>query len=145
LISDSVIELKDGVWQNYDINSISSSSHFYYIPNHPNHSTTIFYKSSLPDLKIMYNLWKTDDKSMDPSNWPFPVEFKENEKVSELTFQPLHFIHVEPSRLKQCWPNCVLLLSIAPDFDNAKKTITNDTKFTLQDQDFKIMASNSFI
>ncbi len=78
LIQDAVIELKDGIWQNYNINSISTSSHFYYIPNHSNHSTTIFYKSSLPDLKIMYKLWKTDDKSMDPSTWPFPVEFKEN-------------------------------------------------------------------
>ncbi len=78
MITDAVIELKDGIWQNYDVNLASITSHFYYIPTHLNHSTTIFYKSTVADLKIMYSLWKTDDKTMDPSTWPFPLEFKEN-------------------------------------------------------------------
>jgi hypothetical protein len=77
-MEDSVIELKDGLWQNYNINLASISSHFYFIPNHQNHSTTIFYKSTIVDLKIMYNLWKTDTSNMDPTEWPFPSEFKEN-------------------------------------------------------------------
>jgi hypothetical protein len=143
LLSDAVVELKDGLWQNYNINLASISSHFYFIPNHQNHSTTIFYKSTVVDLKIMYSLWKTDYKSMDPSEWPFPMEFKENPKTSELTFKPLQFIHIEPARLKECWPNCVVLLSIVPDYAAAKKT--NASLSSYMNQDFKIMASNNYI
>lgn len=143
LVEESVIELKDGIWQNYDINSASISAHFYFIPNHQNHSTTIFYKSTVVDLRIMYNLWTTDFKTINPSTWPFPYEFKENEKASELTFKPLHFIHIEPARLKECWPNCVVLLSIAPDFKSASKA--NDSLTSFFGQDFKIMASNNYI
>lgn len=76
MINDAVIELKNGIWQNYNINLASITSHFYFIPSHRHHSTTIFYKSTVADIKIMYSLWKTDDKSMDPSTWPFPLEFK---------------------------------------------------------------------
>lgn len=67
MLDESVIELKDGIWQNYNINQASVTSHFYFIPNHQNHSTTIFYKSTVVDLKIMYNLWQTDNKNMNPS------------------------------------------------------------------------------
>jgi hypothetical protein len=73
IVKDAVVELKDGIWQNYNINLASITSHFYYIPTHKEHSTTIFYKSTVADLKIMYSLWKTDDVSMDPSDWPFPL------------------------------------------------------------------------
>lgn len=73
MLQNSIVELKDGIWQNYQTNLVTSSSHFYFLPKHQNHSTTIFYKSTLVDLKIMYALWKTDDKSIDISEWPFPV------------------------------------------------------------------------
>jgi hypothetical protein len=76
MMEDAIIELKDGVWQNYNINHLSVTSHFYFIPTHQDHSATIFYKSSFVDLKIMYSLWQTDDKSMSPALWPFPTEFK---------------------------------------------------------------------
>lgn len=143
VVQDSVIELKDGIWQNYNINLASITSHFYFLPNHQNHSTTIFYKSTVVDLKIMYSLWKTDDHTIDPSQWPFPFEFKENQNISELTFKPLHFIHIEPARLKDCWPNCVILLSIAPDFKAAQAA--NASLASYLEQDFKIMASNNYI
>jgi len=81
-MEESIIELKDGIWQSFDINTASITSHFYFIPNHPDHSATIFYKSTIVDLKIMYTLWKSDDKSIDPSEWPFPLEFKENKKAA---------------------------------------------------------------
>lgn len=60
LLQDAIIELKNGIWQNYNINKVSATTHFYFLPKHLDHSTTIFYKSTLVDLKIMYNLWKTD-------------------------------------------------------------------------------------
>lgn len=145
LVDDTVVELKDGVWQNYNINYVSATTHFYFIPNHAEHSTTIYYKSTLVDLKIMYNIWKTDHKNMNPANWPFPLEFKENQKLSELQFKPLHFIHIESAQLKECWPNCVVLLSIAPDTAKLKAKADSDKKKAYDNEDFKIMASNNFI
>lgn len=34
IVKDAVVELKDGIWQNYNINLASITSHFYYIPTH---------------------------------------------------------------------------------------------------------------
>jgi hypothetical protein len=45
--------------------------------------------------------------------------------------------------MKECWPNCVVLLSIAPDTKAAASS--NYTVTSYLDQDFKIMASNNFI
>lgn len=75
MIQDAIIELKDGVWQyfsNNDKNTIASSSHFYFLPKHQNKSVTLLYRSSFIDLRLAYVLWKTDDKSINPAEWPFP-------------------------------------------------------------------------
>ena len=92
---DSIIELKDGIWQGYSATEMSATSHFWFYPRNQNHSTTIFYKSTLVDLKINYKIWQTDDKSINPAEWPFPLEFKKN-NTPELGFKPLQFIHIEP-------------------------------------------------
>lgn len=34
MLKESVIELKDGIWQDYNINLASISAHFFYVPNH---------------------------------------------------------------------------------------------------------------
>ncbi len=73
IMENSVIELKDGIWQNYDINKAASSTHFYFLPKHQKHSIAIFYHSSLVDVKIVYRLWKSEDTSLDISEWPFPL------------------------------------------------------------------------
>ena len=49
------------------------TSHFFFLPKHPNKSVTILYKATLVDLKIMYSIWKTDDHSLSPAEWPFPA------------------------------------------------------------------------
>lgn len=74
LVEDSIIELKDGIWQSYRVNGPSTSSHFYFLPKHQNHSATIFYKPSVVDLRIVYNVWRSDDLSINLSEWPFPVD-----------------------------------------------------------------------
>jgi hypothetical protein len=60
LVKDSVIELKDGLWQTYAINTIAKSSHFYFLPQTKNISINILYKSSLVDVGISYTIWKSD-------------------------------------------------------------------------------------
>lgn len=72
MVQDAVIELKDGIWQTYDVNEASSSAHFYFLPKHDKHSITIFYHSPSVELKLGYTLWKSDDTSIDITSWPFP-------------------------------------------------------------------------
>ena len=75
--SNSIIELKDGIWQSYAVTDVTTSSHFYFLPKHLNHSATIFYKPSVIDLRVLYSVWKSDDLSIDVSQWPFPVTLRE--------------------------------------------------------------------
>ena len=67
MIKDSVIELKDGVWNSFKETEITKTSHFYFMPKHLNKSVTILYKADMVDLKVMYTIWKTDDTSISPS------------------------------------------------------------------------------
>lgn len=72
-MENAIIELKDGIWQNYGVNAASTKSHFYFWPKNPNQSIIIFYKSSLIDIHMLYRLWKCDHESIDISQWPFPL------------------------------------------------------------------------
>ena len=75
MVRDVVVELKDGIWQTYDINEASSTAHFYFLPKHQKHSISIFYHSYNVNLRISYTLWKSDDTSIAMSKWPFPNNF----------------------------------------------------------------------
>lgn len=113
MVEEATVELKDGIWQSYAVNEAVVGSHFYFLPKHPNHSATIFYQPSSVDLKIFYTVWTADDLSVDVGEWPFPETFKEHEK--RLEFKPLQYIHIQPEKLKTCWPNCVILMSLLVD------------------------------
>jgi hypothetical protein len=88
----------------------------------------------------MYTLWKSDDKSINPSEWPFPFEYK-GEAKSSLLYTPTKFIHIDSEVIKSCWPNCVLLISTFKD-EKSLKSIYNNF---LQESQFKIMATSNFI
>jgi hypothetical protein len=142
LIKDSIIELSDGIWNSYHVNEIAKTSHFYFFPKHQNKSVTILYRSEVVDLKIMYNIWKTDDQSINPANWPFPTKWTEEAKSPhQLYYRPTQFIHIDTHILKKCWPNCVILISTVED-DSFLKNRYNSY---LQNSLFKIMASNNYI
>lgn len=55
----SVIELKDGLWQTFALNSVASSSHFYFFPQHKDKDVTIIYKNSDTDLRIIYRVYNS--------------------------------------------------------------------------------------
>jgi hypothetical protein len=141
LIKDSIIELKDGIWNTYPINNIAKTNHFYFLPKHANKSLTIQYKSDFVDLKLMYSLWKTDDKSINPSEWPFPYKPPNSTNSVPLFYRPTQFVHIDSQILKQCWPNCVLLISTLEDDKSLKNTFNS----YLQDSLFRIMVSNNDI
>lgn len=71
-MKESVVELKDGIWETFAINTIAESTHFYFFPKLVNQSVSIMYKSDIFDIQLSYNLWKSDQKGINPAEWPFP-------------------------------------------------------------------------
>lgn len=67
------------------------------------------------DLKVMYTIWKTNDQGFSPDEWPFPTDAKKEENKDRLQQSPTKFIHIDSNHLKDCWPNCVILISIFKD------------------------------
>lgn len=66
IVKDSVIELKDGLWQSYAINEIAQTAHFYFVPRNLKKSISIVYRSNIVDLGIVFSIWKTDEKNVNP-------------------------------------------------------------------------------
>ena len=146
MVQDAVIELKDGIWQNYDVNEASSTAHFYFLPKHDKHSITIFYHSPSVELKLGYTLWKSDDTSIDITTWPFPQHFNSSDpSPKNMQNRPIRFIHIEHTQLKGCWPDCVVLLSILPNEEQLSKMEKKPTPFFTQYHNFRIMASNNLV
>ena len=80
----SVIELRDGLWQTFALNSVAETSHFFFIPQHHGKDINIIYKSSDSDLRLVYRIF-TRFESVNPGEWPFPNE-KPNDKISAHSF-----------------------------------------------------------
>jgi hypothetical protein len=76
MIQDSIVELKDGIWQSFSLTVTTSSTHFYFVPKHQNKSITILYNTTYQRLRLSYKLWKNKETKFDPSKWPFPEEDK---------------------------------------------------------------------
>jgi hypothetical protein len=122
MMESSVIELKDGVWQNYGVNVASAQSHFYFWPKHQDQSTTIFYESSLVDIQMLYLLWKFEEEAINPNQWPFPYPSQEI-KPQKTLYRSKNFFRIESEALKACWPHCVVLISITPDIQSFKSSL----------------------
>jgi hypothetical protein len=52
LTTDSVMELKDGLWQTFRLDHLLMRTHFYFTPTHESNPVKIFFKSSNPDIFI---------------------------------------------------------------------------------------------
>ena len=68
----SIIELKDGLWQTFALNSVASTSHFYFSPQHYDRDASIIYKNTDVDLRIVYKIYNSVFSQINPGNWPFP-------------------------------------------------------------------------
>jgi hypothetical protein len=136
LTRNSVIELKDGIWQSYSENTIISSAHFYFYPKHLDKNVVIIYHSRIESLKLTYNLWKTDSQSINPLYWPFPSQ-PATGALSNLKSVKQVVIDKEVLKLK-CWPYCVVLITLYED------SLKGETRLA-DDKNIKIMASNDQI
>jgi hypothetical protein len=87
---------------------MTSELKFYFVPKHPKKSVNIMYNTTDRVLTLGYKLWKTDDK-FNPAKWPFPAQFNSTENTY---VNPIRHISISPESLKECWPECLLLLSV---------------------------------
>ena len=138
MFKESVIELKDGIWNYYKINEVAESTHFYFFPKHKDKSVTLTYHSDSVDLKISYALWRFDYKAISPDEWPFPKKVTEHKA---LKYSPTKLVHVSKESLEKCWPTCVLLVSTFKDDVSLKGKFNS----YLEESKFKIMVSNSYL
>ena len=69
---DAVVELKDGIWQGFDMNSVAKTAHFFFYPHSRNEDITLFYKTQDQKVRLKYRLFYGDDQKIDPLTWPFP-------------------------------------------------------------------------
>lgn len=69
------------------------------------------YKSTLVDIGLSYTIWKSDKADIDPTQWPFPV-FKEDVDEKFSAYRSVNHISIDTEKLKECWPSCVILLSL---------------------------------
>ena len=76
LVQDSIIELKDGIWQSLPLSVSTRSTHFYFAPKHQNKSITVINNTTYSRLHLGYKLWKNTEEHFNPTKWPFPEEDK---------------------------------------------------------------------
>ncbi len=99
MVRDAVIQLKDGVWQYFAQNQVATSAHFYFLPKHINKTVTLIYRASFIDLKLLYMVWKTDDKTINAADWPFPMKIRDKDK-SAARFKPSKYVLIDQAALK---------------------------------------------
>jgi hypothetical protein len=62
LVNNSIIELKSGVWQRYEMTSVTSSTHFYFYPNNKKYPVTLQFSHTYAVYKLAYSLWNNELK-----------------------------------------------------------------------------------
>ena len=57
LTADSVMELKDGVWETFKVDDLLVNTHFYFVPLHANNPVKVFFKSTDPNIYLTASLY----------------------------------------------------------------------------------------
>lgn len=71
LTADSVMQLKDGVWQTFNVDDLLVNTHFYFVPTHEDNPVKIFFKSTDPNIYLTASLYD-NRQNVNPAEWPFP-------------------------------------------------------------------------
>ena len=74
----AVIQMQDGVWQSFGLNSVAKTAHFFFEPRNKEDDISLFYKSTDQNIRLKYRMFYGDDNHINPAEWPFP-----NEKISD--------------------------------------------------------------
>ena len=63
----AIIQMHNGVWQSFSLNSIAKSAHFYFQPTDKDSDTAIFYKTSDNNVRLLYRLYSGTYDTVDPT------------------------------------------------------------------------------
>lgn len=86
---NSIIELKDGVWQGFDLSTIAKTAHFFFYPQSRSEDISLLYKTDQRKIRLKYRLFYGNQENISPVTWPFPspvITDAENKKFLE--FRP---------------------------------------------------------
>lgn len=64
---NTILELKDGLWQSYSVNEIAKTTHFYFNPRNYKTDVAINFKTTNPAIRLKYRLFYAGDEQIDPS------------------------------------------------------------------------------
>ena len=110
---DSIMELKDGIWQNFELNKVAKTSHFFFYPHNKENDVNLIYKTDDQTIRLSYRVFNADLEHIDPSEWPYPsrqISADQSAKIN--AFKPANHFSISHSELKECWRGCVVLLSL---------------------------------
>jgi hypothetical protein len=135
---ESVIGLDDSIWSVYEINELSKSNHFYFIPRHQNKSINILFNTDDNHLYINYRIFNTKN-SINPEEWPFG--HLQTEEVGHISnTQEIDILGNDPE-LIACWPTCVILINLNEGYQKEAKTSIEQSVI----KSYKILATNSIL
>lgn len=141
MLNNSIIELKSGVWQRYEMTSITSSNHFYFYPNNKKYPVTIQFSHTYAIYKLAYTLWNNELKESNPGNWPYPDP--KDQPVSPGSHTTEYTVH--PDELTKCFPNCILLISLWNAHDQPNTNPNVVTPLFNNFGSYSIMATDNII
>lgn len=113
LHEESVILLEDSIWSSFEINDLSKTNHFYYIPRQTNKTINILFNTEDKNIFIDYSIFNTK-KSINPQNWPWDhhSNFDKDYIVQHLNGHQEFQIKPDHPDIKKCWPTCVVLITV---------------------------------
>ncbi|CAK88562.1 unnamed protein product (macronuclear) [Paramecium tetraurelia] len=129
---DLAIQLTDGLQQSYNLQHIEEFMHFYYQPNSKSADVNLFASTFYGKFVLHINIWKQDNVKH-KSDWPF-IDTEDDSDISSGSTNQIHRT-IKSSALDQCWPDCVLLISVQSEQETPKN---NGYNFNYNDQ-FHIM------
>ncbi|CAK90233.1 unnamed protein product (macronuclear) [Paramecium tetraurelia] len=106
---DLAIQLTDGLQQSYNLQNIEEFMHFYYQPNSKSADVNLFASTFFGKFVLHLNIWK-QDKASHKSDWPF-IDKEDDSDISSGSTNQIHRT-LKSAALDQCWPDCVLLISV---------------------------------
>ncbi|CAD8088967.1 unnamed protein product [Paramecium primaurelia] len=106
---DLAIQLTDGLQLSYNLQNIEEFMHFYYQPNSKSIDVNLFASTFFGKFILHLNIWKLN-KSQHKSDWPF-IDKKDDSDISSGSTNQIHRT-IKSIALDQCWPDCILLISV---------------------------------
>ena len=53
----TILEIKDGIWQSFPLNTVAKSAHFYFHPRDKDHDIGLMFKTTDPSIRLKYRLF----------------------------------------------------------------------------------------